>query len=92
MIIGLGEAGAFSGVFHIQCMDSVYEIRYETVWEGVILYTVKEIQGFEGQPEYEYVPAAERNKSNHALAALVPVGIATGGVGKHNGLTVSFFM
>ena len=78
----LGQANAFSGTFYIQCGIYSYAIDYSTPHYGVILYTVTELDNFEGEYYRVYVPKHEEAKKRASSRLYVPVySTARGGCG-----------
>ena len=102
----LGEVGAFSGSFMVECRGQMYLVTYETPADGVILYYVQETQK-SGKPDYVYVPKADRGTEKTTLPqpqasytygggpgpliAPIPVGIGGGGGCRDNRLTSILF-
>ena len=58
----IGHAGAFTGVFMINCGNVSYSVAYDTPQPGVILYYVNESKNYEPAASYAYYPRQERAK------------------------------
>lgn len=69
LIIGLGEADRFEGVFCITCDGHNYEVSYNTPMDGVILYSVQETAN--QQEEYAYAYAYIPKMANEDQSAVV---------------------
>jgi len=65
----LGAAYAYSGVFYIQCLEYSYMVEYSTPTSGVILYTVTEVQNFQGKYDFEFVPHKQKADDKQSLQA-----------------------
>ena len=61
-ITHLGTAGKFNGFFYISCGDYSYYVEYTTPAEGVVLYTVTEVQNYNGKYFRNYQPHAQQNE------------------------------
>ena len=66
-IVSLGSAGIFNGSFYIQCGTYSYHVEYTTPAQGAILYSVQEVQKYEGEYFGLYLPHKAR-KTNKALS------------------------
>ena len=77
----LGEPNAFSGTLYIGCEGFSYEVEYCTPFWGAVLYTVKEIQNYNGEYAAVYVPVENRSEKESLCMAGAGalVGIPVGG-------------
>lgn len=77
-VTGLGAAGAYSGEFYVQCLESAYLVEYTTPREGVILYSVTEVSNYNGEYYAVYVPkeVKEKQRLNNASPAYILLGCA----------------
>ena len=82
-ITGLGEAGAFTGYFYIQCMNECYLVNYETPQKGAVLYSVKRVENCSESPFRVYVPKKQK-ESSKGKAVWGLIGFAGAGRGFHS--------
>ena len=60
-IMDLGPAYAFTGSFTIAIDGDVFLVTYTTPTNGVVLYTVDQLENYSGKPNYAYNLTAENN-------------------------------
>ena len=62
-----GHAGAFTGAFVINCGKMSCLVAYTTPIDGVILYSVSQMNNYEHAASYEYITLANRNQNKNML-------------------------
>ena len=72
----LGGAYAYNGSFYIGCMGSSYLVTYETPCSGVVLYTVSEVNNYNGDYAYVYSPSKQEDEAKRLGVGLVVGGVA----------------
>ena len=69
-IYGLGEAYRFSGTFFVSVLGTIYQVDYNTPVEGVVLYSVNEVQfRDEESTVFVYIPKTKKSENKAKASA-----------------------